>query len=51
MVDLWLIVCYYRGINVTRRAIMKTTIQVKYIKSEYPLGTTNGIDYTIVPIQ
>jgi hypothetical protein len=25
------------------------TIQVKYIASEYPLGTTDGEQYTIVP--
>lgn len=25
------------------------TIKVNYIKSEYPLGTQNGIDYHIYP--
>lgn len=30
---------------------MKVQIKVTQIKSEYQLGTTNGIDYTIVPIQ
>ena len=33
------------------RQIMATKITVKYIPSTYPLGTTDGIDYTIVPIQ
>lgn len=28
-----------------------TKISVTVIASEYPLGTTDGIDYTIVPIQ
>lgn len=26
-------------------------IKVSYLPSTYPLGTTDGIDYTIVPIQ
>lgn len=37
-------------INPIRKAI-SMNIQVTYIKSEYTLGTTNGIDYTIVPIR
>jgi len=26
-------------------------ININYIPSEYPLGTTDGVSYTIVPIQ
>ena len=27
------------------------TIEVTYIPTEYPLGTTDGIDWTVVPIR
>lgn len=30
---------------------MTTRILVKYMPSTYQLGTTDGIDYTIIPIQ
>lgn len=26
-------------------------VKVKYIKSEYTLGTQNGIDYTVYPVE
>lgn len=39
---------YNRDIT-KERLYMTTLIEVEYIESEYPLGTTDGLNWTVYP--